>query len=80
MGCAWRNSHLAERKSPSKTFQYDGDEALQVRVPVKAGLHQVMATMLKSDNAEPEGVGPDHLSLYSRSPTTPARPSPSLRY
>jgi len=53
-------------KSPSKTFQYDGDEALQARVPVKAGLHQVMATMLKSDNAAPEGGGPDRLSLYSR--------------
>jgi hypothetical protein len=53
-------------KSPSKTFQYDGDEKLQARVPVKAGLHQVMATMLKSDNAAPEGGGPDRLSLYSR--------------
>jgi cytochrome c5 len=53
-------------KSPSKTFQYDGDEALQARVPVKAGLHQVMATMLQSDNAAPEGGGPDRLSLYSR--------------
>ena len=53
-------------KSPSKTFQYDGDEKLQARVPVTAGLHQVMATMLKSDNAAPEGGGPDRLSLYSR--------------
>ena len=36
-------------------------------MPVKAGLRQVMATMLKSDDAEPEGGGPDRLSLYSRS-------------
>jgi len=57
---------LGGERSPSKTFQYDGDEALQVRVPVKAGLHQVMATMLKSDNAAPEGSGPDRLSPYSR--------------
>jgi Protein of unknown function (DUF1592)/Protein of unknown function (DUF1588)/Protein of unknown function (DUF1585)/Protein of unknown function (DUF1587)/Protein of unknown function (DUF1595)/Planctomycete cytochrome C len=53
-------------KAPSKTFQYDGDDGLQVRVPVKAGLHQVMATMLKTDDAEPEGVGPDRLPLFSR--------------
>ena len=36
-------------------------------MPVKAGLRQVMATMLKSDDAEPEGGGPDRLSPYSRS-------------
>jgi hypothetical protein len=28
---------LGGEKSPSKTFIYDGDEPLQVRVPVKAG-------------------------------------------
>jgi hypothetical protein len=53
-------------KAPTRTFQYDGDEPLQARVPVKAGLHQVMATMLKSDDAEPEGGGPDRLSLFTR--------------
>ena len=53
-------------KAPTKTFQYDGDEVLQVRVPVKAGLRQVMATMLKSDGAAPEGGGADRLSPYSR--------------
>jgi len=57
---------LGGEKSPSKTFQYDGDEALQARLPVKAGLHQVMATMLKSDNVAPEGAGPDRLPLYTR--------------
>jgi hypothetical protein len=58
---------LGGGKAPSKTFQYDGDDGLQVRVPVKAGLHQVMATMLKTGDAEPEGVGPDRLPLFSRS-------------
>jgi hypothetical protein len=57
---------LGAEKSPSKTFQYDADEALQVRVPVKAGFRQVMATMLKTDASEPEGVGADRLSPYSR--------------
>ena len=61
----WQTT-LGGEKSPSKTFIYDGDEALQVRVPVKAGLHQVMATMLKTDDAEPEGPGPDRLPLFSR--------------
>jgi hypothetical protein len=57
---------LGGEKSPRPTFQFDADEELQARVPVKAGLHQVMATMLKSDDVLPEGSGPDRLSLYSR--------------
>jgi len=57
---------LGGEKSRPKTFEYDGDDALQVRAPVKAGLHQVMATMLKTDDAEPEGPGPDRLPLFSR--------------
>jgi hypothetical protein len=42
------------------------DEALQVRVPVKAGLRRVVATILKSEAAEPEGAGPAHLPIWSR--------------
>jgi hypothetical protein len=57
---------LGGEKSSSKTFQYDGDEPLQVRVHVTAGSHQVMATMLKVDDIEPEGPGPDRLPLFSR--------------
>jgi mono/diheme cytochrome c family protein len=57
---------LGGEKPPSPTFQYDGDEVLQARVAVKAGLHQVVATMIKSDNVAPEGPGPDRLSLFSR--------------
>ncbi len=65
---------LGGEKSPSKTFQFDGDEALQARVAVKAGLHHVMATMLKTDASEPEGVGPDRLPLFSRQSDTPTAP------
>jgi len=61
----WQTT-LGGEKSHSKTFIYDGDEGLQVRVPVTAGLHQVMATMLKTDSVEPEGPGPDRLPLFSR--------------
>jgi len=57
---------LGGGKAPTPTFEYDGDEALHVRIPVKAGLRQVMATMLKSDDVEPEGGGPDRISPYSR--------------
>jgi hypothetical protein len=61
----WQAS-LGGGKAPTKTFQYDGDDVLQTRLPIKAGLHQVTATMVKSDDAEPEGGGPDRLSSYSR--------------
>src|SRR5581483_7030833 len=62
---------LGGEKGMPRTFLYDGDEALQVRVPVKAGLHRVMATMLKTADDEPEGVGPDHLPLFTRASDNP---------
>jgi hypothetical protein len=65
---------LGGEKPPRATFQFDADEDLQARVPVKAGLHEVMATMLKSDDAAPEGPGPDRLSLYSRNSDNAAAP------
>jgi hypothetical protein len=57
---------LGGEKSPSKTFIYDADDALEARAAVRAGSHEVIATMLKSDDVVPEGPGPDRLSLYSR--------------
>ena len=54
---------------------YDGDEALQVRVPVKAGLRRVVATMLKSEDAEPEGAGPDRIPTWSRESDNAAAPT-----
>ena len=65
---------LGGEKSASKTFTFDGDQALEARVPVTAGLHSVMATMLKTDDAEPEGVGPDRLPLFSRASDNPNSP------
>ena len=58
----------------ARTGQFDADEGLQIRIPVKAGLHQVIATMLKADNAAPEGGGPDRLSHYSRASDTATAP------
>ena len=61
--------------SQAKNFLYDGDEALQVRVPVKAGLRRVVATMLKSEDAEPEGAGPDRIPTWSRESDNAAAPT-----
>ncbi len=61
--------------SQAKNFLYDGDEALQVRVPVKAGLRRVVATMLKSEDAEPEGAGPDRIPTWSRESDNAAAPA-----
>ena len=69
----WQTT-LGGEKSHSKTFVFDGDDALQTRVPVKAGLHQVMATMLKTEDVEPEGPGPDRLPLFSRQSDNPTSP------
>lgn len=69
----WQTT-LGGERSQSKTFRYDGDEALQARIPVTAGLHQVLTTMLKTEDAEPEGPGPDRLPLFSRASDTPTAP------
>ncbi len=61
--------------SQAKNFLYDGDETLQVRVPVKAGLRRVVATMLKSEDAEPEGAGPDRIPTWSRESDNAAAPA-----
>jgi mono/diheme cytochrome c family protein len=60
---------------PTKSFQYDGDDLLQARVAVKAGLREVVGTILKTDDPEPEGVGPDHLPLWSRQSDTANTPT-----
>ncbi|MBZ5579867.1 MAG: DUF1592 domain-containing protein [Acidobacteriia bacterium] len=61
---------LGGEKAPPKTFQFDGDEALQARVPVQAGLREVMATMIKTDDAAPEGGGTDRITPFSRASDT----------
>jgi Protein of unknown function (DUF1592)/Protein of unknown function (DUF1588)/Protein of unknown function (DUF1585)/Protein of unknown function (DUF1587)/Protein of unknown function (DUF1595)/Planctomycete cytochrome C len=65
----------ASGTADAKTPLYDGDEALQARAPIKAGLHEVVATMLKTDDPEPEGVGPDHIPLWSRQSDSATAPT-----
>ena len=53
----------------------NGDDVLQVRVPMKAGLRTVAATILKANDTLPEGLGPARIPIWSRegdNPTVPA--------
>jgi Protein of unknown function (DUF1592)/Protein of unknown function (DUF1588)/Protein of unknown function (DUF1585)/Protein of unknown function (DUF1587)/Protein of unknown function (DUF1595)/Cytochrome C oxidase, cbb3-type, subunit III len=53
----------------------NGDEPLQVRLPLKAGLKTVLATIVKSNDILPEGLGPARIPVWSREgdvPTVPA--------
>ena len=52
----------------------DADEPLHVRVPIKAGSRQVVATILKTDGARPEGLGPDRIPIWNRDGDVPSFP------
>ena len=52
----------------------DADEALQVTVPLKAGLHQVVATIVKADRVKAEGLGPDRIPIWNRESDVPSVP------
>jgi mono/diheme cytochrome c family protein len=43
----------------------NASDALEVRVPVKAGLRQVVVTILKSEAAKPEGLGLARIPIWS---------------
>jgi hypothetical protein len=53
----------------------NGDDALQVRVALKAGLRTVVATIQKANDILAEGLGPARIPIWSREgdvPTVPA--------
>ena len=52
-----------------------GDDALQVRVPLKAGMRTVVATILKANDVRPEGLGPSRIPIWSREGDVPTVPS-----
>jgi mono/diheme cytochrome c family protein len=56
------------------TESQDADEPLHVRVPLKAGLRQVMATIVKADGVKPEGLGPDRIPIWNRDSDVPTFP------
>jgi mono/diheme cytochrome c family protein len=47
------------------------DEKLQVRVPMKAGLRQVVATIAKSQDIKAEGLGPARIPIWNREGDVP---------
>jgi len=52
----------------------DADEGLQVRIPLKAGLRQVVATIVKADRIKPEGLGPNRIPIWTREYDVPTVP------
>ena len=60
------NPDDADPRNPLAT----ADDRLQVRAPVKAGMRQVIATIVKADNVELEGLGPNSIPVWSREHTT----------
>jgi hypothetical protein len=59
-----------ERYQDSSSPQTTADDRLEVRTHVKAGMRQVIATIVKADNVEIEGLGLDSIPVWSREHTT----------
>src|SRR5215831_730263 len=64
----------ADPDRAGKNSLYTADEALQVRVPVKAGLREVVATLVKTDHVRPEGLGPTRIPIWNRESDVPSFP------
>src|SRR5712692_1775712 len=60
------NPDYPDSRSPLAT----ADDRLEVRAPVQAGMREVMATIVKADNVELEGLGPNAIPVWSREHTT----------
>ena len=54
------NAYAADAGNPLFT----ADDKLEVRVPMKAGVHEVTVTAVKADAAKPEGLGPDRIPIW----------------
>ena len=50
----------------------DADDELQVRAPLTAGLHQVLATIVKSEDIRAEGLGPARIPIWNREGDVPS--------
>jgi len=44
----------------------DADDMLQVRAPMTAGLHHVLATIVKTEDIKAEGLGPARIPIWNR--------------
>ena len=52
----------------------DADAPLHVRVSLRAGLRQVVATIVKADAVKAEGLGPDRIPIWNRDSDVPGFP------
>ena len=50
----------------------DADSGLQVRTRLTAGLHQVLATIVKSEDIRAEGLGPARIPIWNREGDVPS--------
>ena len=50
----------------------DADHVLQVRAQLTAGLHQVLATIVKSEDIRAEGLGPARIPIWNREGDVPS--------
>src|SRR5262249_59549651 len=60
------NPDYAASRNPLMT----ADSGLEVRAPVKAGMRQVIATLVKTDNLETDGLALNSTPIWSREHTT----------
>ena len=67
-GNANANGNYVDSGSPLA----NADDRLQVRAPVKAGMRQVIATIVKADNVEVEGLALTSIPVWSREHTNKA--------
>src|SRR5438093_2808673 len=66
------NPDYAASRNPLMT----ADSGLEVRAPVKAGMRQVIATLVKTDNLETEGLALNGTPIWAREHTTkPDKPA-----
>jgi mono/diheme cytochrome c family protein len=74
-GAALAAQAVADYREQNAEALTTADEALQVRVPLQAGLRRVVATILKTDDVQPEGLGPERLPSWSRESDNAAVPA-----
>jgi hypothetical protein len=58
----------------ARTSGREADDELQVRVPLKAGPRQIVATLVKTEHTRPEGLGPDRIPIWNRESDVPSAP------
>ncbi|HLG56417.1 MAG TPA: DUF1592 domain-containing protein [Vicinamibacterales bacterium] len=57
---------------PAETQFDEADDRLQVRVPLKAGPRQLLATIAKSEDIKAEGLGPARVPIWNREGDVPS--------